>query len=182
VDAQAHEASVFDEARSMMRESSVTSMFPPQTSTATFFPTKGSLRLTRAAMAAAPAPSARVFLVRAAAGWRGDFFFFDGYDIVHVFLNQRQGALASTADGDAIGDGGGGCECHGLAFGDRNFHRRQTRRLNSEDLNFSIRMALDSLSAQAMPPIRPPPPMGTTTLRGRGAVRGVPARWCLAPR
>src|SRR6266404_2445052 len=70
----------------------------------------------------------------------GDLFFFDGNDVVHVLLNQRQGAIAGASDSDSICNSGSRLERHGLAFGDGNFHRRQARGLNSEDLYFGIRL------------------------------------------
>src|SRR6266403_1641970 len=70
----------------------------------------------------------------------GDFFFFDRDDVVHILLNQRQGAVAGASDSDAIRNSGGRLERHGLAFGDGNFHRRQARGLNSENLYFGIRL------------------------------------------
>jgi len=95
----------------------------------------------------------------------------------HVFLNQRQGALASTADGDAIAMVEAAASVTGLPS--RPNFIDGSRDAELEDLNFSIRMGLDSLSAQAMPPIRLRRD-GTTTASRSGAVRGVPARWCLA--
>src|SRR5258708_2054853 len=63
----------------MIRESRLTSILPPQTSTATFFPLSGVLRLMRAAIAAEPA----------AANWRNNRF-----DVGVMLENlQTHGAL-----------------------------------------------------------------------------------------
>jgi len=148
VDAQAHEASVFDEAAfDDARKSSVTSMFPARSHEhGTFLSDhEGSLRLTRAAIGGRSAPSARVFLVRSQQqdGRCRPFLLFDGYDIVHVFLKPAQGASPArrTAMPSAMVEAAASVTW--LAFGDRNFHRRRPRRLNSEELEFFESMALD---------------------------------------
>ena len=68
----------------------------------------------------------------------GNFFFVHGDDFVHVFLYQRQSAVAGPANGDAVGDGRGRRQGHGFTCGDRSLHRRQPRGLHSDDLNFRI--------------------------------------------
>ncbi len=125
----------------MMRESSVTSMLPPQTSTATFFPDQRQFAVDESRnRRRASAFGQSFFAFQQQQDGVGDFFFFDGNDVVHILLNQRQGALAGAPDGDAIGDGRGRHERHRLALRDRNFHGRQARRLHPENLNLRVRL------------------------------------------
>jgi len=112
-----------------------------QTSTATFFPTKGSLRLTRAAMAAAPAPSARVFSRSSSSRWRWRFLLLRRLRY-RPRISEPAAGCARQHGGRAMPSamGGGGCECHGLAFGDRNFQSTadataELRRLEFFDSN-----------------------------------------------
>ena len=90
----------------------------------------------------------------------GDLFVVDGDDFVDVFLDQGQSAVA----------GSGGPRCRRRWWrtepGSRvcrppraALHGGKLLRLNADDAD----LGLVSLMAQAMPPIRPPPPMGTTT-------------------
>src|ERR1700691_5310183 len=65
----------------------------------------------------------------------GDLLFIDGEKFVDVFGDQRNGALASATDGDAVSDGGFSGNGDGMPGFARTQHRRQAFGLNADDPN-----------------------------------------------
>ena len=121
----------------MIFESRVTSMLPPQTRTAVRWPLRVVFFWSRAARAAAPAPSARSLLaLEQDEDGAGDFLFVDGDELVDILRNQREGAVAGAADGDAIGDGGLGGDGDRVAGLAGSQHRGEALGLDADDAGF----------------------------------------------
>jgi hypothetical protein len=70
----------------------------------------------------------------------GDLLFVDGHELVDVFRDQGEGAVAGAADGDAVGDGRLGGDGDGVAGLAGSQHRGEALGLDADDANF--RMAL----------------------------------------
>ena len=95
----------------------------------------------------------------------GDLLLVHGDDFVHVLAHHREGELAGPPHRDAVRDGGA--------------RRAAPPRARPRSDAFMLASAavctpttwmrgLVSLSAQAMPEMSPPPPMGTTTISMKG--------------
>jgi hypothetical protein len=113
----------------MILESRVTSMLPPQTRTAVRWPLRVVFFCSQGFLA-----------FQQDENGAGDLLFVDGHELIDVFLDQREGALASAPDGDAVGDGGLGGDGDRVAGLACPQHRREPLGLNADDAGF--RMAL----------------------------------------
>ena len=92
-------------------------MLPPQTSTAIFLPAERSLAIDqRSQCRRACAFSQSFFALEQEQDRVGNFFFFHGDDVVHIFLHQRQSTFSRAPHRDAVRDGRGRGERHWLAF------------------------------------------------------------------
>ena len=99
----------FTKPRSMIRDSSVTSILPPPITTATVFPASENLPVEQRGYAGrSRAFGQQLLRLEQSQDGAGDLFIVHGDQFVNVFLNQFERAHARLADGNAVGDGSGG--------------------------------------------------------------------------
>jgi len=139
MDAQADEASVFDHAAlndaSQQRNVDVA----PAHHDDDFFARNGQLTIDQGrGGGGSRAFGQGFFALQQQQDCVGDFLIVDGNDFVDIFLNHGQGPIASPADGNTVGDGGGSGEGNGFALGHSSFHRGQPGRLHSVDFDLGI--------------------------------------------
>ena len=122
----------------------------------------------------------RLLLLQQHQDGAGDLLLVDGDDLVHVALRpsgrcaRRRAAPRCRRRWWPARASVTGCACF-----DARAAWRQPRGLHADDADVGTAI---SLMAQAMPPIRPPPPMGTTTASSREPAPAAPGRWCPARR
>jgi hypothetical protein len=68
----------------------------------------------------------------------GDFFLFDGDDLVDILFNHGEGFDAGAADGDAVGDGGGGGDLDGGVVFEGGEHGGDAGSLDANDFDLGI--------------------------------------------
>ena len=100
-----------------------------------------------------------LFLLEKHEDGAGDFFVVDSDDFVDVAGDKGKRDVAGAADGDAVGDGG---FCAMVTGAPASRARSMEGRRSGSTPTTRI-LGLVSFRAQAMPLMRPPPPMGTTT-------------------
>ena len=153
----------FTRPRSMMRRQRFTSMLPPEMTSATFLPARrGHLPLISAASAdRARALRHRLLPLEQQEDGVGDLLLVHGDDVVHVAAHHARRWLARAASP----------RCRrrwwwpagtstGLPAATERLHARRCAAVCTP---ITWMRGLVSLSAQAMPEMSPPPPMGTTT-------------------